>query len=600
MSLDFNILNDLLFSVPFFIGYTNMSAFARAALVRDISQEQAVEIERWRQYESEKAAEDRTDNLWTIVGSIVGGIVGFAVGGPAAALAGWGVGSAGAKVARYAGVGPDQFDEEKFLEDNKFLMSGKFNRYQDVDEIKAEIDNIAAEDLADQLDIAVSLVSSAISVVTSVGAGGTYQVTGEEWRKGIPVDSPKIAELGLDPTKLNRHGNVRIPIFKRMEITASHLTKSELEKYSELKARIDANVAEAALIDPTAAIADPLSHWGNATKDAFLRDNDFLQQPEGFKMLLGQSDIGGIDIPNSGLVFSTNNLKKLRNELHTWMDNLPDDYYIPKWSDKGDDTVETALDAIGHDEIFNLADPLLDSIPSQDERKVMQLPTFGGASTSFQPIVGSKDVNQLPTSSFAPFENWKPFNEEWRREQDKFMWKDWWQNREGLFNSVDTTGLIERPGYTPGTMAQPTPSAPLAPLDPNPATDALLANPTTNPIDNILLENNQEWNYDFYIPLHGDDESGGFFFDLEDFTRDMGLTGDVSSWWSPELKYDIQTAIDYYIDNPNDISGKPDVSSDIWNWVQNRIWGFEGDKRFDQQPYTGSGGELQWFDEEGQ
>ena len=51
--------------------YTNMSAFSRAMLTADVSREQRGEIEMWREYESEKAEEARTDSEWGIIGSIV-------------------------------------------------------------------------------------------------------------------------------------------------------------------------------------------------------------------------------------------------------------------------------------------------------------------------------------------------------------------------------------------------------------------------------------------------------------------------------------------------------------------------------------------------
>ena len=213
--------------------YSSQSALRRAYLRADIAREQRLEIAAWETYQKKQEEEAKKDNEWGIMGRIVGAIGGFFVGGFAGAKVGWQVGGTGADAARVLGAGPNQFDDIAYLRSQPFLQGGKFNRFSDHSMVEKEISAQKEIELAEKLDIGLSLVQSAMSIIGSVSQGSDKHLltdkegkswSAEEWRKGKVVTDPV---TGVESVEKLRFG-------EKIGLTVREAQKSELEKYMEL------------------------------------------------------------------------------------------------------------------------------------------------------------------------------------------------------------------------------------------------------------------------------------------------------------------------------------------------------------------------------
>ena len=217
--------------------YSSQSALRRAYLRADVAREQRLEIAAWETYQKKQEEEAKKDNEWSLVGRIVGAVGGFFVGGFAGAKVGWQVGGTGADLARTMGAGPDQFDDIAYLRSQPFLQGGKFNRFSDHSMVQKEISAQKEIELAEKLDVGLSLVQSAMSIISSVSQGADKHLltdkegkrwSAEEWRKGKTVIDPVTGVESVEKLKFG----------EKIGLTVREATKSELEKYMEMYDRI--------------------------------------------------------------------------------------------------------------------------------------------------------------------------------------------------------------------------------------------------------------------------------------------------------------------------------------------------------------------------
>ena len=146
LSFDYTILSDLIAAIPFFIGYTkpttytNMRAFSKALMRKDIYNEEMSEFRLWEDYQEKLKKEQENSLFAEFAGSLVSSAIGFLTGGPAGAKMGWNAGKALGRNLRKADG--SYFDAADFLTDNKYSFSGKFNKEKDRLQWKSSLNDI--------------------------------------------------------------------------------------------------------------------------------------------------------------------------------------------------------------------------------------------------------------------------------------------------------------------------------------------------------------------------------------------------------------------------------------------------------------------------
>ena len=99
-----------------------MSNYAQAKLHTDYAIELHDEEQAWEDYIAAKERDAAESSEWSLWGSVIGGIIGFVVGGPYTAYLGYQAG----KQAKY--LAPEEIsDEEEYFEGKEIFEGGKFH-----------------------------------------------------------------------------------------------------------------------------------------------------------------------------------------------------------------------------------------------------------------------------------------------------------------------------------------------------------------------------------------------------------------------------------------------------------------------------------------
>ena len=132
-------------------------SYARAKLYTNYKMEQAAEEQAWEDYFNAKDSDALASDVWSLVGGIVGGGIGFFVGGPYTAYMGYQAG----KQAKYLNPeetsgGPEEWFAEKGIDmrEGLFEQSMYENQLKDVELLEAE------EDLAELIGTGTDFVSA--------------------------------------------------------------------------------------------------------------------------------------------------------------------------------------------------------------------------------------------------------------------------------------------------------------------------------------------------------------------------------------------------------------------------------------------------------
>ena len=466
--------------------YTNMSAFNRSLLRKDYYTETAKETIARNDYYEAKADEDEKGLVAQFAGQIVGAVVGFMVGGPPGASIGW---NAGAPVGRQIQKNrPGYFEAGEYLQDDIFTTGGKFNSRLDKEWSRTERQNLKDEEEAAVIGDLINIGKAGFTAFKTdwdvdFAEGGKY----ENWKE-YGVFKPK-SETGKAWT-LKSRGKAMVDYYKPFDIKeflagngvptkdipvieaiASDAIKDEgvITNTIETVGEQILNVNNELELNDTTGISSKWLGGGENIKKIFskISPKEMMGNiKDGVKEWFTKpADSQSVDIPTRG-VDSPSYQGRREIGIDTPLYQVPEIQSMSNTSttinnvnDKIVDSATRSYDANKKKFDFSILNPFKDrDIIDWDafysgnpyegsgvDTPEMQIPENKINTNWMGDIQQGNIINEQAVS--RPFENYRPFDKQWRQDQNKFSYGSAIQNTLDKLKGISSGSSA--PSFTP-------------------------------------------------------------------------------------------------------------------------------------------------------
>jgi len=469
------ILDQLMYTIPFIVGYQRpiassqraRQAAKKAYYNRDYYNENKKNLDEWTRFQDEVQDENDKTTFWSYGAALVSAAIGFAFGGPAGMITGWNAGKGvGRQLRKQA---PGYFDPVDELKDNKILSTNKFNATSKNAKLKEAINEFEdmddAGDLQDLLSIGSGIYTGVTTDWSTMGLG--KGMTPELWRdqkfkqkvKSITTylqknrfgdflsgaDNEKIIDnlsqsglsssIGINSPDFIDSTLVNLPSLNPSVILNSN---SNALKESVINKRVDSIVDE--VIADDSFVSTVMDNDVNIFKDVAknsVNQSDLTSKPKNnrirpFKTLVSNiNEQFNLDdwfnrkvVTDARKYVANNQSGVMTPEMKLYTSTFTDPEM--NW---GIDPIEIATkDSSGQLKIdWTKFTDFFKGAPLESYTKstppLMNIPDYTPES-NFSNILLPEEMNATVSNATSRGGQWKPFNKQWRQENDKFMYGD--------------------------------------------------------------------------------------------------------------------------------------------------------------------------------